>query len=198
MKNYFLLALAGISFTGIAQETSKEMLSPETQITTAVLAAPEAQREETKVYGYDARGNLVVLREGSNNLVCLGDDPSKEGISVSCYSIKLEPFMARGREIIAEGKSEMEKREIRKQEAEAGQLELPDAPSMVYIYSGKEEDYNRETGELSRGNFRYVIYIPYATTESTGLPDKPDVPGMPWLMDPGTHRAHIMITPERN
>jgi len=40
-----------------------------------------------------------------------------------------------------------------------------------------------------------VVYIPWATAASTGLPIKPAAPGMPWIMDPGTHRAHIMITP---
>lgn len=175
-----------------------EILPAEIQIKTAVLAAPEDQRDNAMVYGYDNSGKMVVLREGTNNLVCLADDPNKEGISVSCYSKKLEPFMARGRELIAEGKTEMEKREIRQREAEDGSLQLPDAPSMTYIFSGSEENYDSATGELKDGNFRYVIYIPYATTESTGLPDKPHAPGMPWLMDPGTHRAHIMVTPAKN
>ena len=34
-----------------------------------------------------------------------------------------------------------------------------------------------------------------ATAETTGLPTKPHVKGMPWIMDPGTHRAHIMVGP---
>jgi hypothetical protein len=50
---------------------------------------------------------------------------------------------------------------------------------------------------LKDGHFRYVLYVPYATFESTGLPAKPSVPGMPWLMDPGTYGAHIMITPPK-
>jgi len=53
------------------------------------------------------------------------------------------------------------------------------------------------TGEVQDGYQRSVIYIPYATAESTGLPTKPIAPGMPWIMDPGTHRAHIMIDPPR-
>ncbi|MHA6281043.1 hypothetical protein ACXYMT_12760 [Salinimicrobium sp. CAU 1759] len=106
--------------------------------------------------------------------------------------------MSRGRELSAEGKGEMEKREMRKTEAEAGKLSLTDSPGMTTILSGSEENYNKETGELKDGHFRYVIYIPYATAESTGLPEKPFAPGMPWIMDPGTHRAHIMITPPKN
>lgn len=178
--------------------TAQEQLSPEIQIKTAELAAPEDLRSGVMIYGYDSTGKMVVLREGTNNLICLADDPKRPGISVSCYSKKLEPFMKRGRELTAEGKSEMEKREIRKKEAEEGTLELTDVPGMVYILNGLDENYNRTTGELKDGKFRYVIYIPYATVESTGLPARPEIPGMPWLMDPGTHRAHIMITPAEN
>ena len=38
----------------------------------------------------------------------------------------------------------------------------------------------------------------YATTESTGLAVQPGGPGSPWLMDPGTAGAHIMIHPPRS
>ena len=174
------------------------VLPAEIQIKTASLAAPEELREGVMVYGFNEKGEMVVLKKGTNHLVCLADDPNKEGISVTCYSKKLEPFMSRGRELSAEGKGEMEKREMRKKEAEAGTLSLTDAPGMTTILSGSEENYNRETGELKDGHFRYVIYIPYATAESTGLPEKPFAPGMPWIMDPGTHRAHIMITPPKD
>ena len=40
----------------------------------------------------------------------------------------------------------------------------------------------------------YVIYMPYATSASTGIPTTP-VAGMPWLMLPGTPKAHVMLTP---
>ncbi|AVR45990.1 hypothetical protein C7S20_12405 [Christiangramia fulva] len=195
MKYIFYLLFFLLAVPASAQ---KKIPSPESQINTAILAAPEDKREGAKVYGYDQEGKMVVLREGSNNMICLADDPDKDGISVACYSNKLEPFMARGRELIAEGKSELEKREIRKKEVEAGKLKMPDTPSTLYIFSGDEEDYDPATGALKNGNFRYVIYMPYATVESTGLADKPDVPGMPWLMEPGTYRAHIMITPPKN
>lgn len=103
--------------------------------------------------------------------------------------------MSRGRELRSQGKDVMEIREIRGNEVAKGILDMPKEPSMMYVYYGADEDYDVTTGELSNGKFRYVIYIPYATTESTGLPDKPHAKGMPWLMDPGTHRAHIMVGP---
>ncbi|MGB7785799.1 MAG: hypothetical protein WBL27_06840 [Salinimicrobium sp.] len=194
MKSLFSFSLLLLSLSVFAQV---KVLPAEVQIKTAVMAAPEDQRDNVTVYGYDEQGNFVTLKEGNGSLVCIADDPNQEGINVACYSTKLEPFMARGRQLIAEGKSEMEKRAIREKEADAGELQMPDAPSMLYIYSGSEDDYDKNTGELKNGNFRYVIYIPYATAESTGLPTKPFAPGMPWIMDPGTHRAHIMVTPPR-
>ncbi len=195
MKTFQVLLL--LLFPTLINAQTK-ILPAEVQIKTATLAAPEELRSGVMVYGYNDKGEMVVLREGTNHLVCLADDPGKEGINVSCYSKKLEPFMARGRELSAEGKGEMEKRVARKNEAEAGTLTLTDSPGMTTILTGSEENYNSETGELTDGHFRYVIYIPYATAESTGLPEKPFAPGMPWIMDPGTHRAHIMVTPPKN
>ena len=110
MKNavYSLMILA-FSFSGIAQE---KYLSEETQIKMASMAAPEEDRDAVTVYGYDKEGKAVLLKEGTNNLVCIADDPNMNGISVSCYNKKLEPFMSRGRELKAEGKDMMETRAV--------------------------------------------------------------------------------------
>lgn len=193
---YIVVCLALFSFAGLFSQDGKGKILPkEIQIKTAILPVPKGSSTDTMVYGYNENGDLVVLREGTSNMVCLADDPNKEGISVSCYSKKLEPFMKRGRELRAQGKDVMEIREIRGNEISQGTLDMPREPSMMYVYYGTDADYDSATGELANGQFRYVIYIPYATTESTGLPDKPHAKGMPWLMDPGTHRAHIMVGP---
>lgn len=195
MKNLLTLLFGLILAVASSQEPQTEILPKDIQINTAVLPAPAQKKDGAMVYGYDAQGNFTVLREGTNNLVCIADNPNQEGISVACYSIKLEPFMQRGRELGAKGMDAKEKFDIRGAEVAAGKLEMPKEPSMLYIYYGSDEAYNKTTGELNDGKFRYVIYIPFATVESTGLPDKPHAPGMPWLMDPGTYRAHIMVGP---
>jgi hypothetical protein len=69
--------------------------------------------------------------------------------------------------------------------------------STLYVFSASDEDVDYSSGDVKSGDFRYVVYIPFATVESTGLPLKPEAPGMPWIMDPGTHRAHIMINPPK-
>ena len=171
---------------------------PNLQIATAILAAPSDQREGAMVYGFDSNGNFTILRNGTNQMVCIGDDPAKTDISVSCYHKSLEPFMIRGRQLQKEGKNPKEIFDIRENEVKAGTLKMPEKPVTLYAYSGSQDNYDSKTGALKNGYLRYVVYIPYATAESTGLPLKPDMPGMPWIMDPGTHRAHIMINPAKN
>ncbi|WP_266366972.1 hypothetical protein [Tellurirhabdus rosea] len=189
-----VLALSACCLSVHAQTAA----SAETQIKTAVLAAPADKREGAMVYGYNAQKEFVVLRKGSNEMVCLADDPDKKGLSVSCYHRDLEPFMKRGRELQKAGKKADEIAEMREKEVKAGKLKMPKAPTTLFAYSAKDENYNAATGEVKDGYLRYVVYIPYATAESTGLPLKPEAPGMPWIMDPGTHRAHIMINPPQN
>ena len=191
-----LLSLLFVFGTLVSFSQTK-ILPSNVQIKMATLAAPELYRDGATVLGYNAKGALVTLREGTNGLVCLADDPNKSGISVACYAAELEPYMARGRQLIAEGKTEKEKREIRGREIDAGTLKMPDETAMVYVLSANEEDLNPNTGVIENSHIRYVLYKPYMTGESTGLPTKPQAMGMPWLMDAGTHRAHIMITPPR-
>jgi len=195
MKNLLLTSLVLSIFSACAQENKPEIMSKEIQIKTALLAAPDDKKEGAMVYGYDEDGEIVVLREGTNDLVCIADNPHNKGIQVSGYFKELDPFMQRGRDLKKEGKSTAELRQIRSSEIEAGTLKMPKAPSMMYVFFGTEETYDKTKGTLGDGQFRYVIYTPFATAESTGLPLKPHAKGMPWLMDPGTARAHIMIGP---
>jgi hypothetical protein len=169
--------------------------TPEVQISTAILAAPIELRDSAQVYGYSDKGEFVVLRKGLNEMVCLADDPAQNGFSVSCYHKDLDVFMERGRALKKQGKTHQEIFTIREAEVKDGRLMMPKQPSTLYALSTAHEKYNPKTGDVQDAYLRYVIYIPYATAESTGLPLKPEAPGMPWIMDPGTHRAHIMINP---
>lgn len=192
MKN---LMIIGLLFCGWSMMAQQKIPSKEAQLKSAVLAAPESYRADATVMGYDANGVLITLKKGTNEMICLADDPAQKGISIACYSDKLEPFMKRGRELVAEGKDTKGKRTVRQKEIEEGILEMPTEPAAVYVLSAEEGDFNLETGEIENFKVRFVLYKPYMTVEETGLPDKPHGKGTPWLMDAGTHRSHIMITP---
>lgn len=198
MKITFLVV---ISITVIQSiQAQVKIPSKEIQIKSAVLAAPEEAREGAMVYGFSNQGEFVILREGTNDMICLADDPNSPGFSVSCYPKELEPFMERGRVLKNEGKSFKEIFQQREEEVKNNQLKMPKDGTTLFVFYAKDESaFNPMTGEVENGNFRYVVYIPYATSETTGLPLSPETPGMPWIMDPGTHRAHIMINPpEKN
>jgi hypothetical protein len=190
MKSSITLLLMLSAFTVMAQTPSREI-----DIKTALLAAPADKRADATVLGMDAKGGTIVLRKGTNELICIADDPKSPGLSVSCYHKDLEPFMARGRQLKAQGKTFKEIFDIREAEAKSGKLKMPKQASNLQVFSASKENFDPVTGEVKKGNHRYVVYIPWATAASTGLPTKPEVPGMPWIMDPGTHRAHIMIDP---
>ena len=170
-------------------------VSRDFQIHAAVMAAPAALRDSATVLGYGPEGTFGSLRKGENHLVCVADDPFMEGFSVACYHNDLDAYMSRGRALRAEGRSPEEILAARNAEVEAGILTMPVHPTTLYVLSGKEGRYNAEADSVEGAKLRFVIYVPYATPESTGLPVSPTAPGEPWLMEPGTHRAHVMIIP---
>jgi len=172
----------------------KAIDSDEALIATALMAAPAESRSGCKVIGYNMAGEFVTLKEGDNEFICLVDDPKRDGFSAACYQKDLEPFMARGRELRAEGKTEEEIFEIREAEMKSGKLKITPG-STLRIYYGPNTQYDPVTSEVDKAQHRYVVYLPWATSESTGLPESPDAPNDPWIMNPGTHRAHIMLMP---
>lgn len=192
-----VVAASALFFIGYGARAQSQFPTAEAQIKGAVLAAPTEKREEAAVMGYNQKGELVELRKGTNEMVCLADDPNQKGFSVSCYHRELEPFMARGRALKKEGKASKEIFDTREQEAKSGKLKMPKQASTLFVFTAEDDQVNAATGEVKDGYLRYVVYIPFATAESTGLPLKPEAPAMPWIMHPGTHGAHIMISPEK-
>lgn len=190
MKNIFL-SLVALLVIFVAR--AQKIPSVDWQVKTALMAVPADYRDGASVLGYDENGTLVTLREGTNAYIALADDPGREHFSTAAYLKDLEPFMARGRELRAEGKAADEIFAIREQEVKEGTLSMPDKATLC-VFTGT---VNANTGEIENPYVRYVFYVPFATGASTGLPTTPTPPGHAWLMDPGTHRAHIMITPPK-
>ena len=172
----------------------KAIDTDEALIATALMAAPEESRADCKVIGYNMKGEFVTFREGKNEFIVLVDNPKQNGFNAACYHKDLEPFMARGRALKAEGKNSKEIFDIREKEMKAGKFNIPTGATL-HIYYGAKTMYNQETSEVEDARLRYVVYMPWATAASTGLPERPAAPNHPWIMNPGTHRAHIMISP---
>ena len=178
-------------------QAKAQTMSDAVQVASAITPLPASMQQNATVMGYNSDGELVMLREGSNEMMCLADIPGDERFHVACYDKRLDPFMSRGRALSAEGKGRQESRDIRQAEIEAGTLSIPDGPAALYQLFGGPTSLNTETGEVSEVNPLYVVYIPYATPESTGIGEDAPMPGAPWLMDAGLPWAHIMYAPSR-
>lgn len=190
LARFAFISTLCLSIAGLAQAA---IPPADQQIALAVQAAPAESRAAAGVLGYDPSGKLVTLRKGTNEFICLGDDPNKEGIDVACYHKDLEPFMARGRELAKQGAKGADRHKIRWKEVDEGKVKMPREPRMLYVLTGKS--YDPASNQIAESYLRWVVYTPYATGESTGLPTKAS-PG-PWLMYPGTAGAHIMISPPK-
>lgn len=186
------LALAVLAVSGAWSRAPSQVANADEQIAQALVAAPADKVAGARILGYATDGSVIELRPGSNDFICLAPNPARERFSSACYHASLEPYFARGRELDGEGVSHEDRYRIRYEEMQAGALPMPVMSATQYIFDGTWDSESR----TAEGRVRWVIYIPGATPESTGLSLQPREGG-PWLMFPGTPGAHIMIVPPR-
>ena len=177
-------------------QAQPQLMPAAAQIASAVAPLPPEFRESAAVLGYQAgQKGLQQLRAGKGPFICLADDPADERFHVACYHNTLEAFMARGRQLRADGVKGAGVDSARYAEIEAGKLNMPRQPAALYSMTGKPTEVDAQTGAVAPGVRQlYVVYIAFATAESTGLPKTPAA-GTPWIMFPGTAKAHIMFVP---
>jgi hypothetical protein len=77
----------------------------------------------------------------------------------------------------------------------AKKLAMPTHPASLYQLFGPPGAFDPATGSAAKARSLFIVYLPGATAESTGLSTKP-AEGTPWLMFPGTPKAHIMLEPK--
>jgi hypothetical protein len=174
------------------EATAQQASAPdrEGQVGQAVLAAPQSMRAGATVLGHEGEPRtadpLTLLRAGTNDLICLADDPRVEGFHVACYHRSLDDFMALGRRLRAKGKDRGEIMDARYAALDSGSFSMPARATLYSISSDAGPD------DLDGARRLVVVYVPGATVEDLGLPSRPEG-NTPWLMLPGTPWAHIMI-----
>ena len=179
-----------------AQAPHNAPLTDAQQIAAAVLPLPAEFRADARVLGHRAGGKeLVTLRDGRGAFTCLASDPAATRFHVACYHKSLEPFMARGRALRASGVKDDQVDSTRFREIRNGTLAMPKQPAALYSLTGPLGSYDPATNTARGARPLSVIYISGATTQSTGLTATP-TQGAPWIMYPGTPKAHIMLVPK--
>src|SRR5438128_12252247 len=139
--------LAGVLALALGSGTACAQVPPAPQqITAALLAAPKELRPDATVLGYTAEGKLVPLRKGSGPMICLASNPKEEQFHVACYHRSLEPFMARGRALRAQGVTGDAVDSARFAEVRAGTLAMPAQAAMLYSLTGPAGSFDPATG----------------------------------------------------
>ena len=211
MKALWLIGIVVVGGVGSAQaqEHPHHMAAPATgpavatgnippasaQIAGAVLAAPPELRAGAQVMGYSPEGKFVELRKGTNEMICLADDPKEEPRwHVACYHQSLEPFMARGRELAAQGIDGWAKDSIRNADIVAGRIKMPPVGGLYTLTAADSRCFDPAKGTIcEQAEPLHSVYVPFATPQSTGLLDHPTDRHTPWLMNAGSPKAHIMF-----
>jgi hypothetical protein len=175
-----------------AGATSARQIPPAAeQVAAAVLPLPAEQRAGATVLGYASDGRLVTLRAGTGAMRCLADDPAQPTFHVACYHQGLEPFMARGRALRAEGVTGMQVDTVRFREVTSGRWRC-------HARAGRStrSPARREAGMRRRARSPARARCSCTTSRSPRLRPRGSRSARarrPWLMFPGTAKAHIML-----
>lgn len=176
-----------------ANALTADAMTEAQQIAASVLPLPADARAEAKVMGYrNGSPKLVTLREGKT-FTCFLPDAASNKFHAACYHQSLEPFMARGRALRADGVKDDKVDTVRFAEVKSGKLAMPKGPAAMYQLFGGT--FDPATSAVTGARQLFVVYISGATGASTGLSEKP-MEGAPWIMFPGTPKAHIMLVPK--
>jgi hypothetical protein len=157
------------------------------EITQATLPLPEDLRAGATVYKYDPKtGERITLRKGTNSLEC---SPRGADGFTWCYHVVSGPRRDLSAKLRAEGKSDKEIQDAMAEATKAGTIKPTPYGTMMYRLYGKKD----------RIQLLWVLVVPGATPESIGVSEGSQRDeaiggdGRPWLMQPGTPGAHIMI-----
>ena len=186
-----IAAMAVITTVARAQSASTPLPTVDQQIAAAVLPLPKELRAGATVMGYREAGKLTTIRKGTNGMTCLALFAIEKAFHAACYQDGMEPFMARGRELRAQGIKGAEVDSIRFKEVKNGKLKVP-GHAMMYQLFGDSTSWDPATGNVTKAQELLVLYLPFATEKTTGLSPTPSANG-PWIMYPGTPKAHMML-----
>lgn len=173
----------------LASCASGSTLAQSTQelIAEAVRPLPEDLRANATVYRYDSTsGDRIVLRQGSNHVECRPKD--EEGFT-RCSPTANASRSDMSAKLRAQGMSD---------EDVSATLETAEARGLVNPRIFGSLSY-RLFDEPDRIQLLWIISVPNATPEQLGMPTGSQRDnslagrGTPWMMNPGTPGAHLMI-----
>jgi hypothetical protein len=143
---------------------------------------------------FDKEGAPVIVRKGTNDMVC-ALIPSTTEFDARCYQSSFISVILRGRELRESG---MKPDDVEKEidsEIQLKKIVLPDHPTAGYRMLGPISAYDRKTNTAGNAIESWQsIHFPYQTAKEIGLPVEGEVPRtVPYVMASGTYWSHVMI-----
>jgi hypothetical protein len=171
-----VLGVLAVSASAFAQAT------PEA-IDKALAAAPRQMKEAATVIKWKADNTYDTLRKGTNRLVCYdrSGETGQQPFAVQCTSIANLDRVAQNRKFEAIADKTARQAALDAAEKDGTRVK-PEYGSVWLTMNGPDREHAR---------IHTTIAVPGATTQSTGLADKPGQGGV-WIMNAGTTTAHIM------
>src|SRR3954469_23203923 len=155
---------------------------PDESIERALAAAPRQMKEGATVIKWKADNTYDTVKKGTNRMVCYdrSGEPGQQPFAVQCTSLANLDRVAQNRKF--EAMADKTARAAALEAAEKdGTRAKPEFGSVWLTMNGADKDHAR---------VHTTIAVPGATTQSMGLPDKPQ--GGVWIMNAGTSTAHLM------
>ena len=165
----------------------------------AVLPLPEQMRAGATVMRLDSTQRPVVVRQGTNGMVCMRFVPGDDAWDARCYDITMFQAIMHVGELQRLGLTRDSLRARINAEVRAGTLTFPNHPTAGYRVLGGPPAYNPMTGAVAAYMESWqLLHVPFATAKDLGLPDESDVSDarkaqMPYVMLSGSWAAHVMI-----
>ena len=152
----------------------------------ALVAAPASLKDQATVIKWKKDFTYDTLRKGTNRLVCYDRSgfPLQQPFSVQCTSIGNLEREAQNLKAEASGERPKSEEMLNAMEKD-GTRAKPEYGSMWYAVAGPDREHARPESHIT-------IAVPFATSQSTGLPDNGRGGGA-WIMNAGTMKAHIMV-----
>jgi hypothetical protein len=186
MKRVMFVAMAACVMASAAQaQTPPPAPTDQEMIDRSVLAAPANARAMAMVVKWAADGSRVVLRPGTNGLVCWDQSvwPHQRPFSAHCTSVANLPRVDQNREFYMKAPNAKEAELLVQAAEKAGMRKLPEFGAGNYGLVGNDQ-------ATARGHV--TIAVPFATAATLKLSEKRIDSGA-WIMDAGTSGAHIMV-----
>ncbi len=198
MRTLLIGLVIAVLFFMPAKAQQRQVLPPSQQIAAAVLPLPDVMREHATVIGYAPNLSLVILRRGSNAMVCTAFRPGSDEFDVRCYHESFMPLLRRLHTLDSQGLKDAEIDRIINAEVKAKKLEIPDHPAAGYRMLGPISAYQPATNAVGREIQSWQsVHFPYKTAAEIGLAEEGQVARtMPYVMASGTFWSHVMIEHE--